>query len=121
MKLLALSILLATLTGAAGALGAPAPHQWTLTRAQWAGGADAAQIVAISPLRSALHALDANAGTKLVVVHNGGEDGIFWASDLEGWLIALGVPAKRIFDRAGAVPVDQMRLEVLPESGTAGP
>lgn len=120
MKSPMLSIVLGTLAAVAAARGAPA-HQWTLTRAQWAGGNTAASIVALAPLRAAVRALDAHAGAKLAVVHNGGEDGVFWASDLEGWLVALGVPAARIVDRTGAVSADELRLELLPQDGGTGP
>lgn len=117
MKPLASSILLAALAAGVAAQASPAP-QWTLTRAQWAGGIAAGQIVAIAPLRAAVRALDGHPAARLAVVHNGGEDGIFWASDLEGWLVALGVPAARIVDRTGAVPTGQLRLELL--AGDAG-
>lgn len=120
MKPMASSILLAALAAGAAAQAAPA-RQWTLTRAQWAGGTSAAQIVAIAPLRAAVRALDAHPGARIAVVHNGGEDGIFWASDLEGWLVALGVPAARIVDRTGALPAGRLRLELLAGEAGSGP
>lgn len=107
-----MALVLAALAGTSAAHGR-SPRQWTMTRAQWAGGSDAAHIVAIAPLRAAVKALDAHPGARLAVVHNGGEDGVFWASDLEGWLVALGVPAAKIVDRTGAVPTSELRLELL--------
>lgn len=99
---------------------AAAPQSWTLTRAEWAGASSASRVVSLPPLRAAVKALDSHPGARLAVVHNGGEDGIFWASQLEGWLVSLGVPHKRLLDRAGGVRAGQLRLE-LESPGTAGP
>lgn len=96
-----------------------APQSWTLTRTQWAGVQSPRQIVALDPVRNAVNALAADPGARLAVVHNGGEDGVFWASDLEGWLISLGVPAARIEDRAGAVAPGELHLEL--ETSDSGP
>jgi hypothetical protein len=111
MKKLFLSILLAT-----GCLGAQAADNggWMLTQAQWSGVTQASQVAAITPLRQAVKALDAQPGARLVVVHNGGEDGLFWASNLEGWLVSLGVPTDRIVDRIGAIKPGRIRLQIEP-------
>lgn len=98
---------------------AAAAQSWTLTRAEWAGVRSANQVVALGPVRNAVTALAADPGSRLAVVHNGGEDGVFWASDLEGWLISLGVPATRIEDRAGAVAPGELHLELeSPSNGS---
>lgn len=90
---------------------------WTLTRAEWSGVTDGAQVVAIAPLRAAVNALDKHRDARLVVLHNGGEDGLFWASDLEGWLVSLGVPSSRIDDRIGAIKPGRIRLQLAPPPG----
>jgi|GEM_PF-1192126 len=110
---------------AAAALAMPlaaaaSPQSWTLTRAEWAGAGSASRVLSLPPLRAAIKALDSHTGARLAVVHNGGEDGVFWASQLEGWLVSLGVPHKRLVDRAGAVRAGRLRLE-LETPGTAGP
>lgn len=91
--------------------------QWTLTRAQWSGVTSVAQVVEVEPLRAAIAAFDATPGSRLVVIHNGGEDGLFWAANLKGWLVALGVPSARIVDRIEAISPDKIRLQVEPPSG----
>ncbi len=99
--------------------GAPAASvtQWTITRTQWSGVVTAAQVLEVQPLHAAIVALDAMPGSRLVVIHNGGENGLFWASDLEGWLVALGVPSVRIVNRIGAIASDRIRLRIEPASG----
>lgn len=89
---------------------------WTLTQAQWNGVTSAAQVIAVKPLRAAIAAFDATPGARLVVIHNGGEDGLFWAADLKGWLVALGVPSARIVDRISAIPPGRIRLQIRPPS-----
>lgn len=86
---------------------------WILTRAEWPAAENANEIISLAPVRAAVQALSASPRSRLAVVHNGDEDGVFWASDLEGWLIALGVPAKRIEDHTGAVPPNELRLRIL--------
>lgn len=113
------TVVVATVLAAPMAVAA-APQNWTLTRAEWAGADSASRVVALSPLRAAMKALDSHPGARLAVVHNGGEDGVFWASQLEGWLVSLGVPHKRLVDRSGAVRTGQLRLE-LETPGTTGP
>lgn len=110
------ALLLAAVSAAAGA---GAPQSWTLTRAQWAGADRAARVVALAPVRAAVAALSAAPGARLAVIHSGSEDAVFWASDLEGWLIALGVPSARIDDTTAAVPANELRLRV--RSAGAGP
>ncbi len=112
MKKILLSILLAA--GCVGARAADTGGGWVLTQAQWSGITRASQVVAIAPLREAIKAFDAQSGARLVVIHNGGEDGLFWASDLEGWLVSLGVPSNRIVDRIGAIRPGRIRLQVEP-------
>jgi hypothetical protein len=90
--------------------------QWTITRIQWSGVVTAAQVLEVRPLQAAIVALDALPGSRLVVIHNGGENGLFWASDLEGWLVALGVPSARIVNRIGAIAPDKIRLRIEPAS-----
>ncbi|MGH8128423.1 MAG: hypothetical protein ACRETC_08660 [Gammaproteobacteria bacterium] len=92
--------------------------QWTLTQAQWSGVTSATQVLAVKPLHAAIAAFDAMPGSRLVVIHNGGEDGLFWAGNLKGWLVALGVPSTRIVDRIGAIAPDKIRLQVEPASGS---
>lgn len=100
--------------------GAQQGRQWTLTRAQWSGVTSAEQVVDIPPLHAAIKAFDAAPGSRLVVIHNGGEDGLFWAADLKGWLVALGIPSARIVDRTGALPPGRILLQVE-APGSAGP
>lgn len=111
MKKIVISLFLVTWCVAARAAG---NGPWVLTQAQWGGVTRASQVVALDPLRQAIQAFDARPGARLVVVHNGGEDGLFWASDLEGWLVALGVPTDRIVDRIGAIQPGRIQLQIEP-------
>lgn len=114
MKYTVILVLSLALAGVAEAAGA---RQWTLTQGQWSGVTSAAQVVRIAPLRAAVEALDAEPGSRLVVIHNGGEDGLFWAADLKGWLVALGVPTARIVDRIGVLPPGRIHLRLQPPGG----
>ena len=97
--------------------GAASVQQWTITQAQWSGVVTAGQVVALAPLRAAIRVFDATPGARLVVIHNGGENGLFWTADLTGWLVALGVPSTRIVERTAAIPPTEIRLRVEPPAG----
>lgn len=114
MKRLTVFVLALGLGTCAGAASTP---QWTLTQAQWSGVTTAAQVVGLKPVHAAMAAFDAAPGSRLVVIHNGGEDGLFWAANLKGWLVALGVPSSRIVDRIAAISPDKIRLQVEPPAG----
>lgn len=118
MRAFALAILVAAASAAAAP---PVSHTWTLTRAEWAGPRSAERVIALAPVRAAVKALAAAPRSRLLIAHNGGEDGLFWASDLKGWLIALGVPGKRIVNRSAGVPSNEIRLQLLPPPATTGP
>ncbi len=117
MAAVAVFLLASTYGGAAAA----ATRSWTVTREQWGSPQEAGQVIAIRALRSAVQSLDKVPGARLAVIHNGGEDGIFWASRVEGWLVSLGVPAARIVDSTGAVSSNELRLELLRPGQRGGP
>lgn len=112
-----LRVALLVLAVSAGSASAASPRQWTLTRSQWSGVTTAAEVVAIKPLHAAVAAFEATPGARLAVIHNGGEDGLFWAADLKGWLVALGIPSARIADHTEAIPQDEIRLRIEKPAG----
>jgi len=107
-----LLLLLALLAIPASA--APGTPSWILTLGEWSGPKTGERILDMKPLRAAVQALDSTPKARLEVMHNGGEGGVFWAVQIEGWLVSLGVPGSRIVLRTGAIKLDRVRILLLP-------
>ena len=68
------------------------------------------RVLRFDALAAAVRALDERAGAAIVIRYPGGDEGLLWATQLEDWLVALGVPSAAIQiapgnDRADALSV----------------
>lgn len=80
-----------------------ADNSWVLSADTWNQPRSAAMVIQLPPVRAAVAAwAQAPEARKLILLHAGGEAGSLWAQELQGWLVALGVPADRIESRPGA-------------------
>ena len=70
-------------------------------------------VLAQPAVRQAVNACLAQPGSRLVVHHAAGQEGLLAAEELRSWLIALAVDAGRISLRGGLKPAEPMRLEVV--------
>lgn len=70
-------------------------------------------ILAQPAIRQAVNACLAQPGSRLVVHHAAGQEGLLAAEELRSWLIALAVDAGRISLRGGLKPSEPLRLEVI--------
>jgi hypothetical protein len=57
--------------------------------------------------------MDASVPSRIVIEYPGGEQGSLWVSELEDWLITLGIPETAIFTRPGG-RVDGLTIWVEP-------
>jgi hypothetical protein len=87
---------------------------WQLHREQWSGPRSGERILAIPVLRQVMASLAQNPKTSLLIRYPGGEDGIIWVSELEAWLVALGMESSRIETRPGSPSADIIELEIVP-------
>lgn len=86
---------------------------WKLTLAQWSGPKTAGSILRMKPIRDAVKAFDQTAGARLELLHNGGDSGVFWAANLKGWLISLGIPGSRILVHTGGLNPGVLEIKLL--------
>jgi hypothetical protein len=70
-------------------------------------------ILAQPAIRQAVNACLAQPGSRLVVHHAAGQEGLLAAEELRSWLIALAVDAGRVSLRGGLKPAEPIRLEVI--------
>jgi hypothetical protein len=64
-------------------------------------------------IRQAVNACLAQPGSRLVVHHASGQDGLLAAEELRSWLIALAVDAGRVALRSGLKPGEPIRIELV--------
>jgi hypothetical protein len=58
--------------------------------------------------------MDAEVPSRIVIEYPGGEQGSLWVTELQSWLVTLGVPASAILTRPGG-RVDGLTIWVEPE------
>ncbi len=85
-----------------------------ITAADWARPRSGDALVAEPALAASVDALLATPDSILLIRHPGGDEGALWASELEAWLVALGIASDRIERVPGSRSGDQLELEVRP-------
>ncbi|HET9679014.1 MAG TPA: hypothetical protein VFP95_00465, partial [Gammaproteobacteria bacterium] len=96
----AITILLAAALFALS-LSAQADNAWHLDAQTWSHPRTAARVAQIPAIQAAAQAWAANPERVLVIRHAGDEAGELWATELEEWLIALGIAGDHIEIRPG--------------------
>ena len=51
-------------------------------------------------------------GQRIVIRHPRGEEGVLWAEELRGWLVALGIPSDDVVVSPASTRVDAIELAV---------
>ena len=52
-------------------------------------------------------------GQRIFIRHPGGEEGVLWAEELRGWLVALGIPSTDIAVSPESSRIDTIELAVM--------
>lgn len=92
-------------------------ESWTLEASAWARPRDGRAILTMAPLPRVVHAWSRRSDARLMVRYAGGETGELWASELHGWLVAMGIPASAITLTPGGRP-ERLELEIMEGGGT---
>ncbi|HEY9150111.1 MAG TPA: hypothetical protein VIQ75_04835 [Gammaproteobacteria bacterium] len=94
------------------ASAALAEDRWSLSAEQWARPRSGASLVSMEPLAEVVRHLHENGEQRLFIAYPGGEEGSLWAFELRSWLVALGVPSRRIQLTAGSGQDDALELRI---------
>lgn len=79
---------------------------------QWARPRSGERIIAFASLQDLVHRLDERASTVVTIRYAGGDEGLLWAEEMRGWLVALGIPGDRVRLYAGLEIQDRLVLEI---------
>lgn len=86
-------------------------EQYEITSDQWARPRSGGRIIAFEPLQKLVRHLDEQASDVVVIRYAGGDEGLLWAEELRGWIIALGISGDRVRLHAGMPDRDRLLLE----------
>lgn len=83
-----------------------------VTAEDWARPRSGESLVQMPALKRTLRAYLGDDAQRIVIRHPQGEEGVLWAEELRGWLVALGVPSEDVSVSADSSRLDAIELEV---------
>jgi len=89
----------------------------TLTAEHWARPRSAAYVSSLPEVRRAIEIYERQPQGTIVLHCATTDEAALWAEELRGWLVALGVPSRRITTVTELRPPDTLRIEVLSHGG----
>jgi hypothetical protein len=92
---------------------AMADDGWAVSASEWAQPRSGEMVVGLPGVRAAMSALLESSTARLAIHHPGGDQGIWWAEELKGWLVTLGVSSNRIELVPGSGGTDMMYLTLI--------
>lgn len=92
----------------------PQPRQWVLSADAWARPRHGDELVREPALREAVAA--AAEDGHLLIRYPAGEEGVLWAQELKSWLVALGLPSRRLDTQFGYQRDDTIILLLEPQT-----
>lgn len=89
-----------------------AEDRWELSAEAWARPRSGAGLVGMAPLADVVRQLQAQEDRRLLIGYPGGEEGNLWAHELRSWLVALGIPSRRIQLQSGNGRAGTLELSI---------
>ena len=84
-----------------------------ITSTEWARPRSGNQIISFTVLQSVVSHLEQRPKSAVTIHYAGGDEGLLWAEELRGWLVALGVTGDRIILVPGLAEHDRIVLETF--------
>jgi hypothetical protein len=103
--LLALALAVAPAAQAAG---------YTITADMWMQPRSGSVMMQMPPVRAAVTDWMQHPGSHLVILHSGDDMGSLWASEVQDWLVSLGIPSTDIQKRVSGQDENSVTLLVEP-------
>lgn len=86
-----------------GAANAELP-EGVVTAGEWALPRSGTALLKNDSLARVVRHLIDHPGDRLVLHYPGGDEGVLWAGELRGWLVALGIASERVVLMPGGTP-----------------
>lgn len=87
---------------------------YTITAEMWMQPRSGQVMLQMPPVRTAVTDWMKHPGTQLVILHSGDDMGSLWASEVQDWLVSLGIPSSDIAKQVSGQDENSVTLEVTP-------
>lgn len=87
---------------------------YTITPEMWMQPRSGQIMLQMPPVRAAVADWMRHPGAKLMILHSGDEMGSLWASEVQDWLVSLGIPSADILKQVSGQDENSVTLEVTP-------
>ncbi|MGA9854113.1 MAG: hypothetical protein WBR29_02400 [Gammaproteobacteria bacterium] len=85
---------------------------YTITADMWMQPRSGAVILHMPPVQAAVRDWMQHPGSHLVILHSGDDQGSLWASEVQDWLVSLGLPSSDIRKRVSGQNENSVTLLV---------
>jgi hypothetical protein len=110
----ALPLLLMLICWGASAAQSVAGTVEVITAEDWARPRTGESLVQMPALQRTVRGyLGDRRGQRILIRHPQGEEGVLWAEELRGWLVALGIPSTDIEVSVDSTRIDAVELAVV--------
>jgi hypothetical protein len=111
MKPAFIALLLVVAMSTASAASA---SSYTITADMWMQPRSGSIMLQMPPVRAAVQDWIQHPGSHLVILHSGDDVGNLWSSEVQDWLVSLGVPSTDIRKRVSGQDENSVTLTVEP-------
>lgn len=111
MKYIGTFLLLAVAAGFAANAQAAG---YIITADMWMQPRSGQVMLQMPPVRAAVADWMKHPGSKLVILHSGDDEGSLWASEVQDWLVSLGIPSSDISKQVSGQDENSVTLQVTP-------
>jgi hypothetical protein len=82
-----------------------------ITSTDWARPRSGDRVISFEVLQGVINHLEQRPKSVVTIHYAGGDEGLLWAEELRGWLVALGLTGDRIILLPGLAEHDRIVLE----------
>lgn len=87
---------------------------YTITAEMWMQPRSGQVMLQMPPVHAAIRDWLKHPGSKLIILHSGDDMGSLWASEVQDWLVSLGIPSADISKQVSGQDENSVTLEVAP-------
>ena len=87
---------------------------YTITAEMWMQPRSGQVMLQMPPVRAAVQDWLRHPGSKMLILHSGDDMGSLWASEVQDWLVSLGIPSADITKQVSGQDENSVTLEVTP-------
>ena len=98
----------------AGFIASAQADTFTITADEWAQPRSGAEMAAMAPVRAAVQDWMKHPDYHIVILHSGDDIGSLWSSEVQDWLVSLGIPSAAIEKRISGQDENSVTLSVEP-------